>query len=203
MITRKLFQLAPDDLGNGTAHPGVDLVQDHRCDTARLRFEAFQREHHARQLATRSDSREWHRRLAKVWREIELDCVETGGSKRKSITHEGRIVRTNFAKARLENGASHSKCLELGLHPALEFGSVALAPRVQLLRSFEQRIERLSELALRLGAAFGDRFEFDDFLARAFSRLDRRFERAAAPASEAAYVFDTEPPTLTSLLAAL
>src|SRR5712692_8341667 len=185
MITRKLFQLAPDDLGNGTAHTGVDLVKDHRCDTAPLRFEAFQREHHARQLATRSDSREWHRRLAKVWREIELDRVETGGSERKSIAHEGRIVRTNFAKMRLENGASHSKCLELGLHPALEFRSVALAPCVQLLRFFKQRIERISELARRLGAAFGDRFEFEDFLARALERLDRRFERAAVLAFEA------------------
>src|SRR6266852_418728 len=138
-----------------------------------------------RQLATRSDSREWHRWLAKIWREIELDCVETGGSERDSIAHEGRIVRTNFAKVRLENGASHSKCLELGLHPALEFGSVALAPRVKLLRLFKQRIEGISELALRLGAAFGDRFEFDDFLARAFERLDRRFERAAVLAFEA------------------
>src|SRR5713101_2682690 len=87
MITRKLFQLAPDDLGNCAAHTGVDFVKDHRCDTAPLRFEAFQREHHARQLATRSDSCEWHRRLAKVWREIELDRVETGGSERKSIEH--------------------------------------------------------------------------------------------------------------------
>src|ERR1700737_4308768 len=132
MITRKLFQLAPDDLGNCAAHAGVDFVKDHRCDTAPLRFEAFQREHHARQLATRSDAREWHRRLAKVWREMELDRVETGGSERKAIAHEGRIVRTNFAKVRLENCASHSKCFELGLHPALEFGSVALAPRAQL-----------------------------------------------------------------------
>ncbi len=86
---------------------------------------------------------------------------------------------------RLENGAPHSKCLELGLHPAFEFRSVAPAPRAQLLRFFEQRIERISELALRLGAAFGDRFQFNDFLARAFERLDRRFERAAVLAFEA------------------
>src|SRR5712692_5125413 len=101
MITRKLFQLAADDLGNCTAHTGVDFVEDHRCDAATLRFKAFQREHHARQLAARSDSREGHRRLAKVWREIELDRVETGGSERKSIAHEGRVVRANFAKTRL------------------------------------------------------------------------------------------------------
>src|SRR5579864_4714722 len=131
MITRQLFQLAPDDLGNCAAHTGVDFVEDHRCDTAPLCFEAFQREHHARQLAPRSDSREWHRRLAKVWREIELDRVETGGSEREPIVHEGRIVRTNLSKVRLENGASHSERLELGLHPALEFRAVALAPRVQ------------------------------------------------------------------------
>src|SRR5260370_8273889 len=111
MITRKLFQLAPDDLGNGTAHTGVDLVKDHRCDTAPLRFEAFQREHHARQLATRSDSREWHRRLAKVWREIELDCVETGGAHRKSTTHEGRSLPTKFSKAPSPNTPSPSHSL--------------------------------------------------------------------------------------------
>src|SRR5260370_37594320 len=98
MITRKLFQLAGDDLGNCAAHTGVDFVKDHRCDTAPLSFKAFQREHHARQLATRSDSREWHRWLAKIWREIELDCVETGGSQRDSTPHERRIVRRHFAK---------------------------------------------------------------------------------------------------------
>src|SRR5260370_19431637 len=128
VITRKLFQLAPDDLGNGTAHTGVDLVKDHRCDTAPLRFEAFQREHHARQLATRSDSREWHRRLAKVWREIELDCVETGGAKRKTLTHEGRIVRTHFSQARLQNRAFPFQCLLLRLPPGPGFASLPLAP---------------------------------------------------------------------------
>src|SRR5260370_21648525 len=106
MITRKLFQLAPDDLGNGTAHTGVDLVKDHRCDTAPLRFEAFQREHHARQLATRSDSREWHRRLAKVWREIELDCVETGGAQRQTHHLQSPHALPQFAKAGLPKRAS-------------------------------------------------------------------------------------------------
>ena len=47
----KLLELASDDLRHSAAYAGVDLVENHSRDTAALRFQALEREHHTRELA--------------------------------------------------------------------------------------------------------------------------------------------------------
>src|SRR5580698_3729097 len=126
MKARELLELAPDDLTDCAADAGVDFVEDDRGDAPTLRFKAFQREHHARQLTTGGDPGERQRRLSEIGREVELDRIETGWTQRDPVVDERGALIGNRSEARLEDRTAHSERFEFGFHPALEAGGVML-----------------------------------------------------------------------------
>src|ERR1700722_6031932 len=126
MEARELLQFAANHLGNRATDSGVHLVEDHRRYATALRLEAFERQHHARELAARGDSEQRHRGLTDVGGQMKFDRVDTERTKSGVAVHKAGILRGERAEARLETRRAHSERLQFGLHLAAEVGGGAL-----------------------------------------------------------------------------
>ena len=113
MIFREFLQLAADDLRDLAADAGVDLVEDHRRDAAPLRLQPLEREHHTRELATRGDPRQRHRRLPEIRRQMELDGIAMGPSGIDTIEFHlsPNLGQPPMALARIASGGELSRVM--------------------------------------------------------------------------------------------
>src|SRR5208282_1852113 len=100
-------------------------------NTAPVRLEALEREHHARELAARGDSQQWHRGMADIRRQMKLDRIDAERPERNSAMHEAGFVRAERAEPRLETRRAHPKRSQFGFHFTAELGGSAMSNRGQ------------------------------------------------------------------------
>ena len=74
-------QALADRAGDRAADPAIDLVEDHRARTTGFSQRDLEREDEARQLAAAGDLGQRAERRAGVGRNLELDAVDTGGTR--------------------------------------------------------------------------------------------------------------------------
>jgi len=118
MKFRELLELAPHHRGDRAADSRINFVKNHGCDSAPLRLQPLEREHHARQFAARCDPRKRHRRLPEIGRDIVFHCVGACRAECNFAMRKGAFLPIQHVQSRFEDGRAHSQRLQFSFHPA-------------------------------------------------------------------------------------